>query len=617
MESLILNHFKKLDDQHKSNIFNKIYESNFSNLFAGLLALFAIHIPIIFLDYLKLRKGLWDFNLGYRYIFYMHLSLYAFIILSLLGYVLLNKKKNFYKIKNLYCFTISFIVQLWCALFSAIDQMIFGDISIFYISIFCLPVFFKFRSILEFFKLAISEIFFIILVPIFQSVPERTEGIIINSAVAAILAFVASRISFSFKLRELASHAIILQQKEELSLEKEKVLEATKEKNSFITSMSHEFQNQMHGVIGILKLLDETKVNIEQKEYINILDSSVKSILNLVNDIFEFTQIEAGKTELENNVFYLPDLIKEILSISSSLCSLNDNVVKYSSEDSVPKYISGDKIRLSHVLLNLLSNAIKFTKSGTIELLVNVVRADNTSLLLEFQVKDSGIGIAELRIDKIFDLNVKNETSNLNKFTTPGLGLAISKKLVTMMGGNISVESIEGAGSNFRFTLPTTNHDYLLSQSNETEKKDKISNEIPVKSFIPESKMNLNILLVDDNEINLKLGRKVFEKLKYSVTTASDGKEAVELCKTNNFDIIFMDLYMPILNGFETTEIINRSKQKPTDKPLIIALTANATKTNKENCLKLGMIDFISKPIDVSRIRNYILFLADKYKLID
>ena len=158
MESLILNQFKKLEDQHKSNIFNKIYESNFTNLYAGLLALCAIHIPIIILDYLKLKKGMWEINLGYKYIFFMHLGLYGFLFFSLSFYLFLKKYNYSFKTKNVFCFVVSLLLQLWSALFSSIDQMIFGDISIFYISIFCLPVFFKFRAELEFFKLALAEI---------------------------------------------------------------------------------------------------------------------------------------------------------------------------------------------------------------------------------------------------------------------------------------------------------------------------------------------------------------------------------------------------------------------------------------------------------------------------
>ncbi|HNI90631.1 MAG TPA: ATP-binding protein, partial [Leptospiraceae bacterium] len=548
MESLILNQFKKLEDQHKSNIFNKIYESNFTNLYAGLLALCAIHIPIIILDYLKLKKGMWEINLGYKYIFFMHLGLYGFLFFSLSFYLFLKKYNYSFKTKNVFCFVVSLLLQLWSALFSSIDQMIFGDISIFYISIFCLPVFFKFRAELEFFKLALAEIAFILLIFFFQSIPDKAEGIIVNSGVAIVLAFVASRVSFSFKLRELASHAIILQQKEELYSEKEKSKEAARNKNEFITSLSHELQNQMRGLIGILKLLDETKLNHEQKDYTNLLDSSVKSLLSFISDIFEFTQIESGKTELENNIFYLPDFIKKIISISSSQASLNDNIIKYYIEDNVPKYISGDKIRLSHIILNLLSNAIKFTKSGTIELIVSKVRDNKNLCLLEFQIKDTGSGIEESRLDKIFDLITKEELSNLKKFRPTGLSLAISKKLITMMGGNIAVESVRGAGSNFHFTFPTENHDDSQKKEDTIIEKGTLKEET-IRDSDLSRKMNLKILLVDDNEINLKLGKKVFEKLKYEVSTASDGKEAVELCNSKQFDIVLMDLYMPVLNG--------------------------------------------------------------------
>ena len=161
-------------------------------------------------------------------------------------------------------------------------------------------------------KLGFAQTLFIFIIPIFQSVPERTEGLWVNSTVAVILAFIASRISFSFKIRELASHAIILQQKEELTAEKNKGEVATQSKNEFIANMSQEIQSQMNGVIGILQLLDGTKLSEEQKEYVTILDSSVKNLLTLISDILEFTRMEAGNTELEHNPFDLPYLIKEI-----------------------------------------------------------------------------------------------------------------------------------------------------------------------------------------------------------------------------------------------------------------------------------------------------------------
>jgi signal transduction histidine kinase/ActR/RegA family two-component response regulator len=489
--------------------------------------------------------------------------------------------------------------------------MLFGDISIFIISVFCLPVFFKFKFGLEFFKLGVAQILFVFIIPIFQSVPERTEGLWVNSTVAVLLAFVASRISFRFKIRELASHAIILQQKEELIAEKAKSEEATKNKNEFIANMSHEVQSQMNGVIGILQLLDGTKLSEEQKEYVTILDSSVKNLLTLISDILDFTRMEAGNTELEHNTFELSDLIKEILSISSSIASLNNNVVRSSISPNVPKYISGDKIRLSQILLNLLGNAIKFTKSGRIDLIVTVKEKKDLNLMLEFEVRDSGIGIPTSRIDTIFEMYTKGEISSSKKYKGTGLGLAISKRLVEMMHGHIGVNSIEGKGSSFHFTILTEDCNYLL------EKNTPISEPILEQKKIEVNlrKIPLRILLVDDNEINIKLGKKVFEKLGYNVKTAYDGMEAVDSCQKNEFDIIFMDLRMPVLNGFEATELINKTKKNTTDKPLIIALTANANNIDREKCLKLGMVDFVTKPLDVSRIKDYIFHIIEKYNL--
>ena len=611
MESLILNQFKKLGDQNKSNLFDKIYESNFSNLIIGLVALFVLHIPILYLDYTKYRDGLWVSNLGYKYIFFMHGLLYAFLTFSFFLYLLFSKRIPSWNFRNFYCYTISFVLQIWCAFFSAIDQMLFGDISIFIISVFCLPVFFKFKFGLEFMKLGFAQALFIFIIPIFQSVPERTEGLWVNSTVAVMLAFIASRISFSFKIRELASHAIILQQKEELTAEKTKGEIATQNKNEFIANMSHEIQSQMNGVIGILQLLDGTKLSEEQKEYVTILDSSVKNLLTLISDILDFTRMEAGNTELEHNPFDLPHLIKEILSISSSIASLNNNVIKYTISPDVPKFISGDRIRLSQILLNLLANAVKFTKSGRMDLSVAIKEKKDFKLILEFEVRDSGIGIPASRIDTIFEMYTKGEISNSRQYKGSGLGLAISKRLVEMMHGAIGVNSLEGKGSIFHFTIETEDCDSIQK---DTASSDNTIPE-PNKQEVKLIKIPLKILLVDDNEINIKLGKKVFEKLGYNVKTAYDGMEAVEICQTNDFDIIFMDLRMPVLNGFEATEQINKTKKHSTDKPLIIALSANTNNFDREKCINLGMVDFITKPLDVSRIREYIFHIVQKYKI--
>jgi len=611
MESLILNQFKKLTQDHKSNLLGKIYESNFSNLGFGLIALFILHIPIVFIDYLKFKNGMWNINPGYKYIFLMHGILYIFLINSLLSYFLFKTKVHDPIKRNYFCYVCSLIIQIWCAIFSSIDQMLFGDISIYIISIFCLPVFFKFKSGLEFFKLSLAQLIFFLSLPIFQSVPERSEGLLINSIVAVILAFIASRISFSFKIRELASHSIILEQKEELTAEKIKVKEATKSKNELVANMSHEIQSQMNGVIGILQLLDSTQLGEEQKEYVTILDSSVKNLLTLISDILDFTRMEAGKTELENNPFDLHNLIKEILSISSSISSLKNNVVKSNISPNVPKYIAGDRIRLSQILLNLLSNAIKFTKSGLINLNISALDSQSSDIVLKFEVKDTGIGIPKSRLDTIFETYTKGEISNSKEYRGAGFGLAISKKLVEMMNGKLEVESIEGKGSNFYFSILTNNCDHLFTKENLiAEQKPEIKTIDATLKKTP-----LKILLVDDNEINIKLGKKVFEKLGYEVKTAYDGMEAVESCQKNLFDIIFMDLRMPVLNGFEATELINKSKANKTDKPLIIALTANANSIDRERCFKLGMVDFILKPLDVSRIKEYIFHIIEKYKI--
>ena len=242
---------------------------------------------------------------------------------------------------------------------------------------------------------------------------------------------------------------------------------------------------------------------------------------------------------------------------------------------------------------------------------VAIKEKKDCKLILEFEVRDSGIGIPASRIDTIFEMYTKGEISNSRQYKGTGLGLAISKRLVEMMHGVIGVNSLEGKGSIFHFTIETEDCDNLPLNTISNQDTFQKPKEQETKII----KIPLKILLVDDNEINIKLGKKVFEKLGYSVKTAYDGMEAVEICQTNEFDIIFMDLRMPVLNGFEATEQINKTKKHSTDKPLIIALSANTNNFDREKCINLGMVDFITKPLDVSRIREYIFHIVQKYKI--
>lgn len=189
--------------------------------------------------------------------------------------------------------------------------------------------------------------------------------------------------------------------------------------------MSHEIQNQMNGVIGIIQLLEYTKLNEEQKEYLTIVDSSVKNLLTLMSDILDFTRMESGVTELDNIPFELPTLMKEIVSISSSITSLNNNIVNLHISGNVPTFISGDRIRLSQILLNLLSNAVKYTKSGSIDLMVSLKENKNTTIVLQFEVKDTGIGIPSSRIDTIFEMYSSGEISSSKNLKVRVWGLLL------------------------------------------------------------------------------------------------------------------------------------------------------------------------------------------------
>jgi PAS domain S-box-containing protein len=380
------------------------------------------------------------------------------------------------------------------------------------------------------------------------------------------------------------------------NLEKAKLIaeSASKAKSEFLAVMSHEIRTPIHGIIGMAELLEDAKLSDLERENLEGLKNSADSLLYIINDILDFSKIEAGNMELESISLDIREVIfKAVRTINFSKNSSKIDF-SYDIDKNIPKYILGDSIRLKQILLNLLSNAFKFTEKGKVELKVYPIEIDETKALLEFSVSDTGIGISNEKIVRLFEKFHQLDSSTTREYGGTGLGLSIVKSLIELMGGDIRVESEVGKGSNFIFQVPfTISKEFVL-----LDKKYRIEESC--------SKNNIKILLADDSIINQKMMCQIIRKKNWEVDVAADGTQVLEILDSS-YDLILMDIHMPKLDGFETTKKIRENEAHIGSHIPIIALTANATEEDRKKCLELGMDDYISKPVKAEVFYSKIL----------
>ena len=375
---------------------------------------------------------------------------------------------------------------------------------------------------------------------------------------------------------------------------------ATRAQREFLANVSHEIRTPMNGILGMLDLALASDPAAEQQEYLDLAKESAESLLALLNGLLDYSKIESGRLELDPRDFSLGQCLKEVARSLSAQATQKGLSLTCRVQPGTPDALTGDTLRLRQILMNLIGNGIKFTDSGGVVVEVRCDSISQTEAILFFSVADTGIGIPADRQKVIFEAFRQAEASTFRNYGGTGLGLAISRRLVELMGGHIWVDSETGRGSTFRFTVrmgiqgPQV---VAVGGSSGASDRPRENRRIP-----PPPPTALRALIVEDNPVNQRLASWLLAKRGHSAAIAANGREALDILDRSRFDLILMDVQMPVMDGLTATAAI-RNREKLTGKHVpIIAMTACASEEDKQNCLSTGMDAYVSKPISAEEL---------------
>ncbi len=386
------------------------------------------------------------------------------------------------------------------------------------------------------------------------------------------------------------THRAVLNILEDYSEAKGKAEESNKLKEAFLANMSHEIRTPMNAIIGFSDILSKRKLGEQERGFVMTIKSAGENLLTIINDILDISKIEAGMMTFEEHPFSVKDIFKSLNVMLMGRAKEKNLELVFTCNPDVPDVLIGDHTRLTQIIINLTGNAIKFTQKGKVQVNVKTLKNENETILLDFSIKDSGIGIPPDKLGHIFERFRQAESHTTRKYGGTGLGLSIAKQLVELQGGKLFVKSEFNKGSVFSFHIPY--------------KKSTLVH-MPESAMLVEKKYNmqdlakLKILLIEDNGLNVKLILSLFSENNLKVQVAENGSVGIEKLKAGVFDIILMDMEMPVMNGYEATMIIREELKLEIP---IIAMTAHAMSGERERCLSLGMNDYISKPINANML---------------
>jgi signal transduction histidine kinase/CheY-like chemotaxis protein len=428
----------------------------------------------------------------------------------------------------------------------------------------------------------------------FQTLKKSKVIMVLSLIICLILSLLTYTFYKNFKFRDKVNKELTIAN-DELKIAKEQAEESTKLKTQFVSTISHELRTPLYGVVGITNLITEEHKELENSPHLNSLKFSARYLLSLVNDLLQINKIEEKRITLEKMVFNVSDELKTIADSLEFISIKNNNKIILEIDTDIPEFVIGDKLRLSQIFINLVSNALKFTRDGEVQIIANLEKTIETIHFINFKVKDNGIGIELHDQEKIFEKFVQLERKE-GDYQGTGLGLSIVKKLVEIFGGKVQLESEFGKGTTFSFTI---------GFDTDLHKRNEIINNIEVDL----STNNVyKVLVVEDNKINQIVTKKTLENNNYKCTVVEDGYAAINLLETEKYDIILMDINMPIINGFETTKLI---RKKGIRTP-IVALTAFDKQEVTEQAISCGMNDIIVKPFETGKLFQIISSLINE-----